>query len=137
MYSSLSGSNKETSILPGTMLEDYRVEICGRLFECVDKGFGDDQKVGIVVRPEDIEIKPEKEGFLKGKVKSCVFKGVHYEMTIEQVNYPYTWLVHSTDAADVDDIVGMCFYPNDIHVMRGEDIDYSVFSAVPEEVGEE
>ncbi len=128
----------ESNILPGKMTEDYRVEICGKMFDCVDKAFEDgDGKVGIVVRPEDIEIKTEKEGFLCGKVKSCVFKGVHYEMTIEQVNYPYTWLVHSTDAADVDDIVGMCFYPNDIHVMRGEDIDYSVFSAVPEEVGEE
>jgi len=123
----------ESNILPGVMLEDYRVEICGILFECVDKGFADNEKVGIVVRPEDIEIKPEKEGFLRGVVKSCVFKGVHYEMTIEQINYPYTWLVHSTDAAEVGDTVGMCFYPNDIHVMKGEDIDYGVFSAVHRE----
>jgi spermidine/putrescine transport system ATP-binding protein len=127
----------ESNILPGVMLEDYRVEICGRLFECVDKGFEDNEKVGVVVRPEDIEIKPEKEGFLHGVVKSCVFKGVHYEMTVEQVNYPYTWLVHSTDAADIGDRVGICFYPNDIHVMKGEDIDYSVFSNVPEEDEEE
>ena len=127
----------ESNILPGVMIEDYRVMICGILFECVDRGFENNENVGIVVRPEDIEIKPEKEGFLRGVVRSCVFKGVHYEMTVEQINYPYTWLVHSTDSAEIGDTVGMCFYPNDIHVMKGEDIDYSVFSAVPKDETEE
>jgi len=127
----------ESNILPGVMIKDYLVEICGKKFECVDKGFSDNEKVGVVVRPEDIEIKPEKEGFLTGVVKTIVFKGVHYEMTIEQTNYPYTWIVHSTDSAEVGSTIGMCFYPNDIHVMHGEDIDYSIFSAVPSDPREE
>ena len=38
------------------MHEDYRVSFEGREFECVDKGFEKDEKIDVVIRPEDIKI---------------------------------------------------------------------------------
>lgn len=38
------------------MLADFKVEFCGRVFECVDKGFGQGCPVDVVIRPEDLRI---------------------------------------------------------------------------------
>ncbi len=50
----------EANILNGTMLGDCRVEILGKQLECVDKGFGENTPVDVVIRPEDIEITTPK-----------------------------------------------------------------------------
>ena len=46
----------ESNILDATMVKDGVVNFCENDFECVDKGFGEDQEVDVVVRPEDIYI---------------------------------------------------------------------------------
>ena len=73
----------ESNILQGVMLEDRRVMFEGRKFDCVDEGFGENQVVDVVIRPEDLDIVPRQEGKLKGVVKSVLFKGVHYETMVE------------------------------------------------------
>ena len=45
----------ESNILDGVMLEDYRVKFFGRVFQCVDKGFEENEPVDVVIRPEDID----------------------------------------------------------------------------------
>ena len=106
----------ESNILPGVMVKDYLVHFSGQEFKCLDKGFGDNQPVDVVVRPEDIKIVPESEGMVTGKVKSVIFKGVHYEMCVKCEGFE--WIVHSTLMAPVDAMVGMSLTPDDIHIMK-------------------
>ncbi len=72
----------ESNIVPGIMLHDELVEIFGARFACVDKGFGNNTPVDVVIRPEDIELVAPEEGTLKGICTHLIFKGVHYEMEI-------------------------------------------------------
>ena len=106
----------ESNILDGVMLEDYKVKFCNRIFDCVDKGFNKDELIDVVVRPEDIKIVDANDGMLKGMVKSIIFKGVHYEMEVEEGNR--TWIIHNTKFAEVNSEVGLDIYPEDIHIMR-------------------
>ncbi len=106
----------ESNILEGVMLDDYLVKFFGCDFKCVDKGFDKNEDVWVVVRPEDIKVVPYEDGMLKGKVQSVVFMGVHYEMRIEADGF--IWLVHSTVNESVGSDVGLCIYPNDIHIMK-------------------
>ena len=69
----------ESNIVDGTMLDDFKVEFAGRIFNCVDKGFEKNEAIEVVIRPEDFEMVKYEEGMLKGTVTSVIFKGVHYE----------------------------------------------------------
>ena len=46
----------ESNILSGTMIKDKKVEFCGQVFDCIDTGFGENNPVDVVIRPEDIYI---------------------------------------------------------------------------------
>ena len=106
----------ESNILDGVMHGDFLVEFCGKNFECVDKGFKKDEQIQVVIRPEDIKMVKSEGAMLTGEVTSCVFKGVHYEMTVESCGL--TWLLHNTKSAEVGSILGMDIYPEDIHIMK-------------------
>ena len=106
----------ESNILDGLMLKDRLVEIGGREFECVDSGFGENTPVDVVIRPEDIKLVSPDDAKINGLVQSVIFKGVHYEMLIEA--YDFSWIVHSTQAAEVGSAVGIKFAPSDIHIMK-------------------
>ncbi len=106
----------ESNIIEGIMHEDYLVQFAGEKFKCVDKGFEKDEFVDVVVRPEDIQIVTPNKGDLWGVVKSVVFKGVHFEMLIEQAGY--TWKVHSTQSAEPGAQVGLKIGPDEIHIMK-------------------
>lgn len=75
----------ESNIIPGVMLEDYKVKFDDIVFDCVDFGFKDKQPVDVVIRPEDIDIVDVKDGKMTGEVLSVLFKGVHYEVMVETV----------------------------------------------------
>lgn len=75
----------ESNILSGTMLEDYKVQFDDIVFDCVDFGFRENEKVDVVIRPEDIDIVDVKDGKMTGEVLSVLFKGVHYEIMVETV----------------------------------------------------
>ena len=66
----------------GLMIHDELVEIFGARFACVDKGFGNNKPVDVVIRPEDIDLLKPEEGTLQGIVTHLIFKGVHYEMAV-------------------------------------------------------
>ena len=105
----------ESNIMPGIMHEDYLVEFLGTKFKCVDKGFSKDEKVEIVVRPEDVDL-ISGDGMLSGVVKSEVFKGVHYEMIVD-VN-GYDMICQSTVNKPIGSTVGINIEPDLIHVMK-------------------
>lgn len=106
----------ESNIVDGIMIKDYVVEFAGHRFECLDKGFGNNVEVDVVIRPEDIKLVPEGNGMLKGEVKSVIFKGVHYEMLVESNNI--LWKVHSTKMEPAGSKVGLLILPDDIHIME-------------------
>ena len=106
----------ESNILDGIMHRDFVVEFAGREFTCVDRGFDKQELVNVVVRPEDIEVVPAIQGQLTGIVKSVVFKGVHFEMRVEQAGYE--WIIHSTRASQPGELIGMNIGPEEIHIMH-------------------
>ncbi len=108
----------ESNIITGFMPNDYIVEFAGATFDCVDKGFGR-VPVQVVVRPEDIEVVPAIKGKISGLVKTVVFKGVHYEIEVEQAGY--NWIIHSTQSQIPGDMVGLNIGPEEIHIMQYEE----------------
>jgi len=110
----------ESNILNGKMVKDRLVEFVGHEFECVDEGFGENVEVDVVVRPEDIYIMNRTEGSqLTAKVKSCTFKGVHYEMFVE-TDKGYELMIQDYNAFEPDSEVGLIIKPADIQVMHKE-----------------
>ena len=106
----------ESNIISGIMVRDELVNILGVNFRCVDKGFGNNKPVDIVIRPEDVELGDISRGMIRGIVTSLIFKGVHYEMEVEANNY--TWLVQSTSAWDVGSMVSINVEPSNIQIMN-------------------
>lgn len=107
----------ESNIVPGIMLRDELVNIFGAKFACVDKGFGVNKPVDVVIRPEDIDLVTPDQGSISGVVTHLIFKGVHYEMEVTTPN-GFEWLVHSTDMFPVGQNVGIHVDPFDIQIMN-------------------
>ena len=103
--------------LEDAMINDELVEIFGAKFACVDKGFGNNKPVDVVIRPEDIDLLKPEEGTLQGVVTHLIFKGVHYEMEVTTPD-GFEWLVHSTDMFPVGQQVGLHVDPFDIQIMN-------------------
>ena len=106
----------DSNILHATMVRDELVNILGTNFVCVDKGFGENNPVDVVIRPEDIELVPRGKGILPGVVTNVIFKGVHYEMDVEAGGFE--WLVHSTRLNEVGSEVDISVDPFNIQVMN-------------------
>ena len=110
----------ESNILNGTMVEDRLVRFMDTEFKCVDEGFGNNVPVDVVIRPEDIYIMaPTESAMLHGRVSSCIFKGVHYEMTVQLPN-GYELMVQDYNAFEPESEVSLIIKPSDIHVMKKE-----------------
>lgn len=105
----------ESNIIEGTMIRDFLVSFDGFEFECVDRGFSDNEEVEVVLRPEDLDIVRPEQAKITGTVTSVTFKGVHYEILVETALR--TYMVQTTDYSEVGTEVGLAFGPEDIHVM--------------------
>ena len=106
----------ESNIIDGVMYEDFEVEFAGQAFKCVDKGFAENERVDVVIRPEDIIVGDYETSPISGEVESVIFKGVHYEITVDA--HGYKWLIHSTQSQPVGAHIGMNVRPEDIHIMK-------------------
>lgn len=106
----------ESNIIDGVMHNDLVVEFSNTVFDCVDSGFDKEEKVDVVIRPEDVEIVSTDDGKLNGIVESVIFKGVHYEM-IAEVN-GFHWIIHSTIMKEVGTEIGINIAPENIHIMK-------------------
>ena len=110
----------ESNILNATMVRDRLVSFMGKEFECIDEGFGENTPVDVVVRPEDVYIIRNAEAAMfHGTVRSCIFKGVHYEMYVDTPD-GYEIMIQDYNCFEVGSEVGMMIKPADIHVMRKE-----------------
>lgn len=106
----------DSNIIDGVMPEDKLVIIQNQPFPCVDSGFARNENVDVVIRPEDVVIRPKGEGLLDGMVQSVLFKGVHYEIKV--VVGDYEWMIHSTLPAQVGAEVGIYVLPENIQIMH-------------------
>ena len=112
----------DSDIMAGTMVRDRLVRFLGCDFACVDTGFGENAEVDVVLRPEDVKLKPiddPAQNVPQGVVESLLFKGVHYEMKVRVGDN--VLLVHSTHARPVGTQVKLTVAPEDIQVMRKSD----------------
>ena len=107
----------ESNIVNATMIEDYKVEFEGHIFECVDRGYNPNETVEVVIRPEDLQITMPEEGKLRVKVDTQLFRGVHYEIMAHD-ELGNEWMIHSTRKAIEGEVIGLDFTPEDIHIMR-------------------
>ena len=126
----------ESNILDGLMLEAYWVKFAGHKFRCLDKGFGTNTPVDVVIRPEDIDVVEPDSTHITGEVTAVTFKGVHYEIIVDVAGFK--WMIQSTDCREVGDRIGLSLTPDDIHVMAKSEYsgtfgDYSTFSDEMEE----
>lgn len=124
----------ESNILDGVMRDDYLAEFSGKKFECLDKGFDKNEKVDVVVRPEDVDIVPVENGMLEGTVTSITFLGVHYEIIVDIGGFK--WMIQTTDGVNVGDKVGLYIEPDAIHVMKKSEYSgkYGDYSSYSEEI---
>lgn len=106
----------DSNIVPGTMIRDELVRIRGVDFPCVDKGFGENQPVDTVIRPEDFIIGKPGEGKMDGVVIHNVFIGVYYEMEIRANGVE--WLVQNTRSYEVGQAVSLDVVPENIQIMN-------------------
>jgi len=109
----------DSNILQGTMLCDRLVEIQGVKTDCVDEGFGKNEIVDVVIRPEDIEIGEVGQGWMDGVVTSILYKGAHYEITIHACGYD--WLALNTVAYPVGSNISIYVKPFNIQIMKHMD----------------
>ena len=121
----------ESNIVDGIMLEDFKVKLDGRVFECLDKGFSKNEPVDVVIRPEDVDIVPLDKGMIAGTITSVTFRGVHFEFIIDVCGFK--WMIQTTDYHEVGENVGLFIEPDAIHIMKkskysGTFGDYSSFS---------
>ncbi|WP_106191383.1 ABC transporter ATP-binding protein [Alkalibacterium olivapovliticus] len=107
----------ESNIVKGRMIEDYVVSFAGKSFQCVDGGMNPDEKVDVVIRPEDLVLTEAEKGALQIRVETQLFRGVHYEI-VGMDNDGNQWMVHSTKKTEPGRRVGLQFEPQDIHIMR-------------------
>ncbi len=105
----------DSNIFNGTVVGKLKVKFCGATFDCLDD-YEKNQLVDVVVRPEDIKLCAPAEGQLNGKVISSVFKGVHYEITVQIGKFEI--VVQSTSTAPVGNLIGLRIEPDGIHLME-------------------
>ena len=121
----------ESNIIDGIMVRDKLVQMYGRQFPCLDGGFGENEPVDVVIRPEDIDIVPVEQGQLTGTVTGVTFKGMQYDIIVDFRGFK--WLIQTTDHSPVGARIGIKIDPDGIHVMKkspysGMFGDYSSFS---------
>ncbi len=107
----------ESNLLSGVMEKDYSIAFLGKTLTCVDKGFEKNERVDVVIRPEDIVIKEGAgKGHFDGKVLTTVFKGTYYEMIVLASDYEFT--VQSQSEYRPGAEVSLEIVPDSIHIMK-------------------
>jgi len=107
----------DSNIFSGTMVGDKKVKFIGKTFDCVDD-FAKNEKVDVVVRPEDVTLLDEDQGQVNGTIVSSIFKGVHYEMVMMVGKSEV--VIQSTTERKVGEKVSVSIKPSDIHIMAKE-----------------
>ena len=107
----------ESNIYSGTVTGEKRVRFINNYFDCVDD-FPLNEKVDIVIRPEDVHITSPENAKMTGEIISKIFKGIHYEY-IMMVGRNELVIV-DTRNLEVGKTYGFEIEPDGIHIMKKE-----------------
>jgi spermidine/putrescine transport system ATP-binding protein len=107
----------ESNILTGVMEKDYSIRFLGKTMVCVDKGFEKNERVDVIIRPEDIAIEQGTgKGHFDGEILSVVFKGTYYEIEVQAGEYEFT--VQTQKEFAKGQWVSLTIVPDSIHIMK-------------------
>jgi len=104
----------ESNIFKGKMVGKLQASFGGAVFDCVDD-IAQGTVIDAIVRPEDVQIVPENQGKIKGKVLSCDFKGTFYIVAIETDKAEIE--AHSLKNFTLGEKVGINIDPDMIHII--------------------
>lgn len=107
----------DSNIFSGTVTGKLKVRFLGKIFDMVDD-FELNEKVDVVVRPEDVFLVDESLGQVDGTIISSIFKGVHYEMTMQIGNSEL--VIQDTVERKTGTRASVIIKPEDIHIMHKE-----------------
>ena len=107
----------ESNIYNATMVGDKKVRFLGGVFPCVDD-FPLNEKVDVVVRPEDVLIFEPGKGIIDAKVSSKVFKGEMYQYVLLVGKAEV--LCRSTESYEIGEKVSISVLAKNIQVMHKE-----------------
>ena len=108
----------DSNIFNGIMTGKLKARFCGGEFICVDD-VEEGTHITAVVRPEDVTLTRPEKGIIRGTVTSVIFKGIHYEITVESGKNEI--VAQSVNSASVGERVGVVVEPDNIHIMLAED----------------
>ena len=108
----------ESNIFNGIMTGHLKARFAGGVFDVVDD-YPEGTRITGVVRPEDIIITSPSDGTVRGTVSDIVFKGMHYEITVESGRYE--WVIQNIKTPEIGASVGLKVDPDEIHIMLAED----------------
>lgn len=108
----------DSNIFNGIMTGKLKARFCGGEFVCVDD-VEEGTHITAVVRPEDVILTAPEKGRIRGTVTSVIFKGMHYEITVESGKNEI--VAQSVNSAAVGERVGVQVEPDNIHIMIAED----------------
>ena len=111
----------ESNIYNATMAGKLKVRFLNHVFDCIDD-FPVNEKVDVVVRPEDFILtkikEDQKTDKVVGKIVTKVFKGVHYEY-LAMVGKAEVE-IRDTKDREVGDVVTIEVEPENIQIMKKE-----------------
>ncbi len=86
-----------------------------------DTTYLEDQKVVVMIRPEDIDVVPEGQGFFDATVTKITYKGLLNEIICHQADGDQDIKLETINKLDVGQKVGLTWDPEDVHIIQFND----------------
>ena len=107
----------ESNLYEGVYMGNRKVRFLNHIFDCVDD-FSANEKVNVVVRPEDVTFAEPGSGMIDGVLTQKIFKGIHYEYIMMVGRNEVT--IQSTENREINLPVSVNIAPDLIHIMKKE-----------------
>lgn len=106
----------ESNIFRGVYVKKDTIKFDDIEMNCVNYVYEDGEECDIVIRPEDFDIVDASSSQLKAEVRTCIFKGVHYEICAYYKEQEI--VIHSYEEVKPGDIIGLKVDPYEVSLMR-------------------
>ena len=106
----------ESNIFRGVYVKKDTIKFDDIEMNCVNYVYEDGEECDIVIRPEDFDIVDASKSNLKAEVRTCIFKGVHYEICAYYKEQEI--VIHSYEEVKPGDIIGLKVDPYEVSLMR-------------------
>lgn len=107
----------ESNIFAGTMAGERKVRFLNKVWPCVDD-FPTNQKVDVVIRPEDVILGEPGKGVVDATIISSIFKGEDYSYELKIGKNEVTCRDHK--ARLVGSLVSVSVEPENLQIMEKE-----------------